>query len=1064
MCDGGGYSGRVAAVTASRADRGETSRAGNGPGRELLPSGNAARSDLPVTLDQWQARLAVHFDDLSRQRQKTEWPLFALEHGLAEGERQMLAAEIAKTAAIEESLFDAPLAWVVYAAEIGYQYSGEEYWRTFSNAAPKWTDTQRDRDRVRAAFRNFARRYAGAEPDGAWAEQFGIIAWPITHSILPRDLQRQLAELLYDARLTFREETFASAESLGRHLAGLSRAASSRFRQLAKDSALLGQIAFALLLHDGGSTGLGASADAGLIYGPTLERIIGDLNRERDAREWLIEARSAARFRIRGLSRIPYRQRDAEGATSIANGRLGACDANEDLKRLLGRPRFLLRQTPAKQWHVWVQFPNLTPLVAQLARARDVLARTQGRVGGPGGPVLASGRILSESWPGVRLSEWPVSGGSLLRFDGAPPEVRGMLDASFRVPAGDDWLFIIGADGQARELSTRMLRSGESYLLLRRSKTANPAGGLVPVDVLCAGVYGLRIDVPVDVPNVLIAVLDILHLEVAQTLEVWPAGLPVPDWSGDGSVEVLADEVLTLAVRTDRVLTALDIEVDDNASVMLPIAAMPTGQPLFVTIPPLRAGRHRIEMTAVVAGERTVEVPNSSSSRHRISPTRAPGLSGSLGVLVRTPRANGDGAETGALSFAVHPRAPSLEDLWEDRCELHVSAPGAPTIRCRVDLIGKDRARLARRDFGLQAPVTTAVWREEFRRHVRDVADEFYDEAHACVIEFNAGSIGRGRLVAERDFTPLRWIVRDGGGEVALVDSRGEPGISVFGCSCRTPDVSHRIDASAVTGGWRVPPEGALLVAQSGSAVASVVAVPKARLKSFADMAQPPEIRAYRKDPAELEGLVRLAHWWETARLGANSLTQQRRDAGFSAIHLKIIEVIAGERWHAAEIVYNESGDASRAVEAMRALVSTRPDERGLAVVLSMRAGELAGQSAMAREEMFAKAVGTFVQSDRAAAIAPFALRLAASPRAAAEWSNIDANGAATGATSRAESQNRDGMLSLQAALSHLLEVPVVLRAARLAVVILDAETQTTVAGTSARDHRVGSRNAWTWT
>jgi hypothetical protein len=1055
----------MAAVTASGADRGERSRVGNGPGRELLPSGNAARNDLPVTLDQWQARLTAHFDDLSRQRQKTEWPLFALEHGLAEGERQMLAAAIAKTAAIEESLLAAPLAWVVYAAEIGYQYSGEEYWRTFSNAAPKWTDTQRDRDRVRAAFRNFARRYAGAEPDGAWAEQFGIIAWPITHSILPRDLQRQLAELLYDARLTFREETFASAESLGRHLAGLSRAASSRFRQLAKDSALLGQIAFALLLHDGRSTSLGASPDAGLIYGPTLERIIGDLNRERDAREWLIEARSAARFRLRGLSHIPYRQRDAESATSIQNGRSGARDADEDLRRLLGRPRFLLRQTPAKQWHVWVQFPNLAPLVAQLPRARDVLARTQGRVGGPGGPVLASGRILSESWPGVRLGEWPVSGGSLLRFDGAPPEVRGLLDASFRVPPGDDWLFLIGADGQARELSTRMLRSGESYLLLRRTQTVNPAGGLIPVDVLCAGVFGLRIDVPIDVPDALLAVLEILRLEVAQTLEVWPAGLPVPDWSGDGSADVLADEVLTLAVRTDRVLTAIAIGIDDNATVTLPIAEMPKDTPLFVTIPPLQAGRHRIEMTAVVACERTVDVPNSPISRHRMSTTRAAGLSGSLALLVRTPRANGDGAETGALSFAVHPRAPSLEDVWEDRCELHVSAPGAATIRCRVDLIGKDRARLARRDFGLPSPVTTAVWREEFRRHVRDVVDEFYDEAHACAIEFNAGSIGRGRLLAERDFTPLRWIVRDGGGEVALVDSRGEPGISVFACSCRTPDISYRIDASAVTGGWRVPPEGALLVAQSGSAVASVVAVPKAVLRSFADMAQPPEILAYRKEPAELEGLVRLALRWETARLGANSLTQQRRDAGFGAIHSKIVEVIAGERWHAAELAYNRSGNVSRAVEAMRALVSTRPDERGLAVVLSMRAGELAGQSAVAREEMFAKSVATFVRSDRAGAIAPFALRLAASPKAAVEWSGIEANGTTSVGTSGApERQDRDGTLSLQAALSHLLEVPVVLRAARLAVVLLDAETQTTVAGISARDHRVGSRNAWTWT
>ena len=33
-----------------------------------------------------------------------------------------------------------------------------------------------------------------------WASHFNIIAWPVTHAILPRYLQRQFAKLLYELR------------------------------------------------------------------------------------------------------------------------------------------------------------------------------------------------------------------------------------------------------------------------------------------------------------------------------------------------------------------------------------------------------------------------------------------------------------------------------------------------------------------------------------------------------------------------------------------------------------------------------------------------------------------------------------------------------------------------------------------------------------------------------------------------------------------------------------------------------------------------------------------------
>ncbi len=355
------------------------------------------------------------------------------------------------------------------------------------------------------------------------------------------------------------------------------RGSSARFRQFARDPALLGQIALALLFHDSvGGEGAPLSRGA-LIDPPTLERIIEDLNRERDARDWLMEAGSTARSRIHGLARIPFRFREGERTeatrTSVSRG------AGEDeLRVLLSRPRFLLRQVAPNQWNVWVQFPNLAPVLDRIPHARSTLSRVQGRIGGPSGPILASGRILSEAWPGARLSEWPVTTGSLLQSD-APARPQALLDSAFRVPPGDSWLFVIGVDGEARELRTRVLRPGEAYVLLQRTKTKNPAGGLVPAGIMCAGVYGLRIDVPLDVPETLSAVLEVLGLGIAQTLDVWPAGLPLPDWTGDGTAETLVGEPLMLAVRCDHALAALTVALDGNVTVRIPVASGAVGKP-----------------------------------------------------------------------------------------------------------------------------------------------------------------------------------------------------------------------------------------------------------------------------------------------------------------------------------------------------------------------------------------------------------------------------------------------------------------------------------------------------
>src|SRR5690606_22978438 len=125
--------------------------------------------------------LAAHFENLTAQRVKAGWPVFALEHGLDEAAVEQLEVAVRQSLLFEQPSASVYLPWVVYAAEFGYDYTGYEYWKSFASKTPRWMDTSSSRAFFQRAFEKFATIYGGAKPSGAWAAWFRIIAWPITH-------------------------------------------------------------------------------------------------------------------------------------------------------------------------------------------------------------------------------------------------------------------------------------------------------------------------------------------------------------------------------------------------------------------------------------------------------------------------------------------------------------------------------------------------------------------------------------------------------------------------------------------------------------------------------------------------------------------------------------------------------------------------------------------------------------------------------------------------------------------------------------------------------------------
>ncbi len=144
-------------------------------------------------------RLKAHFLMLRQQRAPTGSPTFALEHGLSQAELVFLKEQVTSSVRQGRVRGDLWIPLIVYASEIGYEYSRDEFWQTFEAVTPGWAE-HGDRQLLRASFRRFTQSFGGAEPTGAWAQHFSIICWPITHAVLPTDLQRQLARLLFENR------------------------------------------------------------------------------------------------------------------------------------------------------------------------------------------------------------------------------------------------------------------------------------------------------------------------------------------------------------------------------------------------------------------------------------------------------------------------------------------------------------------------------------------------------------------------------------------------------------------------------------------------------------------------------------------------------------------------------------------------------------------------------------------------------------------------------------------------------------------------------------------------
>lgn len=857
-----------------------------------------------MTLNEWQTRFESHFSQLRDERSNSaaHSAVYALEHGMDADQIIGFKRDVNEAVRLNgRPAHGHRLVWAVYAAEMGYEYSGEEYWATFSRQTSKWEDSNVNREYIRTSYRDFQSFYAGAEPRGRWANHFSIICWPITHAILPRDLQRELAHSLFRIRYDFSSALLADPAGLGSVIErDAELVASSRFRQFAEDHLLVGQIASSLLLEE-------SDRSRAHILPATLIRITDDLTKSRRSLEWLRDARqnaSRVRTATRPSSASP-RQSSSERSPLERSGR-GPSDLGLE-------PRLILRQTAKDVWSAYLCLPNGQTLVRKMPDLRDVLSNQGCQVLGMRGARLARGRFVHKGQD-IPLASWPDPNDVLFRFEGVSEDTNLQIAAAgCRLPARRQWLFKILNDRRAEEIATQIVRPGQSYLLLRReNRTSDLPPSATTVGLRCEGVNAYRFAVPEVTPTFYQEMIRRAGIVLSEGLWVRPVGCLTLECDSDSTFEWILPNRPMIQIEADFEVSTIELTIMKFSGEVLSTFTDRT-LPLFVDLGLLDSGEFRLEVKA-----------------HRHTSTRTI----SEAYIVRLiERDMDEQAASIAAPFLVDvsPAKPSLEEIWDGKATINIYAPRETTADLRLQFwIG---ARKAPQSFARKTPLPCAedTWAEYlniFKRdkHLRNACDA----ATKCVIGIDCGSLGHHELNLERQPSPIRWVSKEqnSGCQLRLEELDSQTTVTCFAYPFARPMEVKPLTRDPRTE-FRVT-SGSLFVAETNQFDrAAVIAAPP--IRSLSELKETPNIPALPRQESSIRQLLNVHHLWSTARIVGDASAFDRREGVINGLMNELVRLLCGDAWAKLERTYQGHSTAY----GFRHAISTRPDHLALADLIA---------------------------------------------------------------------------------------------------------------------------------
>ncbi len=826
-------------------------------------------------------RLDAHFGGLRDSRASIGAPVFALEHGLAPAEFALLSELIVSAVNAGHVPSDAWLPLVVYATEFGYSFSGDEYWQTFESRTPGWIES-RDRPYIRQRFREFKERFGGAVPRGAWAEHFSIICWPITHAILPIDLQRQLARSLFESRQELSTDLLEDSSSLGQVLSARRWRYSGRYQALAEDADLLGLIASALLAeHEGSSP---------YLIRPVLKRLVADLEQERQAKTWLSGARSAAhKVRLRGLQ--------------VDSGKTRGGGAHQPTGSSIQpiAPKLSLKSR-GDEWQPFMEIPDLSPLIAMNSDLGDEIARCRLVVGGADQPEPTG--TLGMAGLDVRLRSWPGTGKTLFELEGATKATNSTLADECSLSGGPPWLFRIGSEGTGAEVRGRTVLPGKRYLVVLEAQPVAPRPSWITTTSLRAdGASAWLLDCPPSFGPEELSALRGFDLGAITEIRVEPAGITAPSWDGSGRAEWLVGEAPMFRVGLTAPASQVVCRVADEEARFEPTRGL-NGAEVLLTFPDLEVGDHVVSILTVHDGEEPREA-------------------GRLELRIRRPlnRPPTGGPREGMAMIAT-PANPTVEEIWSARALLEIHGPEGVKVKLSLKLLDHVGQPLATARRAVRLPVRQSDWQgilDAGFRHDADIKRR-YQDASACQIVASHPQLGEVELECFRRFSPLALVpVSDHGAEfLRLINNTGES-VTIRQWEFGHPDLSSQLEPSSDSA-FKLE-KGGLIVAEAGSSSAAAIVLPLSNFKTFQSLAGNPHLKERSRTVDSLKSLTRLANRWEEADLPPNPVAAAHEQAKvLAAIGQEVWGLIGGPRWRSVERKFRREDEKFNVTDLLRAV------------------------------------------------------------------------------------------------------------------------------------------------
>lgn len=372
-------------------------------------------------------------------------PIFFIEHGLSEtGTREL--REMTRQYAERCSLLDVswrstPLPLIVTATEVGYAYrgTGTDFWPNLE-AALDTNISYEARHRVRDLFSTCSLKFRGTmPPKTAWTNAFGLIAWPITHALVPLEFHRQLSAALANLQVDIQKLDDAQLQDA---LRSASQHPSVRFASFLQDHSHALSVIRALL----GSKSAEVSQD-------TVSRIDIDLKADSDARLNIAIARRKQQHR-RASSRV------ISGQSSI--------HVQKGLLRL--------RHRGGQRLVIEAAFPSLRNLDLQQLRRALLRRRHMFTLWGVTSGI-PSEQLLSALPFAVKLLSLPASGVPLLSgleqlgVDAELLAILKSLDLDFQPPL----LFSANSEGDlAQIVRGNEISASRMYWLLKEEERGDP--------------------------------------------------------------------------------------------------------------------------------------------------------------------------------------------------------------------------------------------------------------------------------------------------------------------------------------------------------------------------------------------------------------------------------------------------------------------------------------------------------------------------------------------------------------------------------------------------------------